>query len=221
MPDAVRQDRRRLADVDVLRTAAERARALVVDDADARRVVRRLRRGAQRRRDLRPRVPVAVLDVAVDDRAVLRHVRDRDVRADRSVHLVVVGERSRVRLRGRLHRRVEARRSSRSGPRYAPAPCRPRPARASTSRGCRCRRSPADRTTAPSAARRPGSRRTRSCATTPTTLPTCTICTSLTFLIELSSIFTGTGFVPSPYAPWPRGRMIRPCHMFGIRTLTA
>ena len=70
-----------------------------------------VRRGAQRRRDLRPRVAVAVLDVRVDDRAVLRHVGDGDVRADRSVHLVVVGERSRVRLRGRLHRRVEARRS--------------------------------------------------------------------------------------------------------------
>ena len=58
-------------------------------------------------------------------------------------------------------------------------------------------------------------------ATTPSTLPTCTIFTPARCLIEFSSILTATGFVPSPYAPWPRGRTMRPCHMFGIRTLTA
>src|SRR4029078_7450292 len=81
LSDRERADCRALAVVDVSGTAAERARALVVDDADTALVVEAralaeedVRSGLDRGRNLRTRDAVAVLDVAVDDRAVLRHV---------------------------------------------------------------------------------------------------------------------------------------------------
>jgi hypothetical protein len=36
-------------------------------------------------------------------------------------------------------------------------------------------------------------------------------------LIEPSSTVSGTGFVPAPSAPWPRGRTMRPWSMPGMR----
>ena len=110
-----RADRSALAVVDVCGTSAERARAFVVDNAHTALVVRagplaeqHVRRRLDRGRDLRARHAVAVLDVAVDDRAVLRDVGHCDVRADRSVHLVVVLERSAPGLGSRGHRGVDA-----------------------------------------------------------------------------------------------------------------
>ena len=132
LADHERADRGAFVVVDVGGAAAERARALVVDDADAAQVVgvrqaELLGRRVQRGRDLRPGDAVAVLHVPEDDRAVRGHVRDRDVRPDRRVHLVVVLERPAPGLRGRRHRGVDARelaRETRRGRALRRDPCR-------------------------------------------------------------------------------------------------
>ena len=54
-------------------------------------------------------------------------------------------------------------------------------------------------------------------ATTPRKSPLRTTCAPGMCLIELSSTETASRFVPSPYAPWPRGRTTRPCSIPGTR----